>query len=217
MCSDGGVRVERGFAFIDLCGFTEFADRHGDERVVLVLAQMRTLMRESCARRGVRIVKWMGDGAMLSSTMSDALVGLVVELDQRMSDFIPALPIRAGMAWGPVIMFEGDDYIGSPVNIAARLCAIAAPHELLATVDIAAQRPPWVHAGATRAVTVRGVSREVEAQDLSMLSADDPVVDPVCGLTVDRSQSVGLEDRPRFCSDACMGSWLDRLKGTRVG
>ncbi|HLT17440.1 MAG TPA: adenylate/guanylate cyclase domain-containing protein [Acidimicrobiales bacterium] len=211
------MRVDRSFAFIDLCGFTEFADRHGDERVVLVLAQMRTLMRESCARRGVRIVKWMGDGAMLSSTMNDALVGLVVELDQRMADFIPALPIRAGLASGPVIMFEGDDYIGSPVNIAARLCAIAAPHELLATVEVAEARPGWVLAGAKRLVSVRGVRREVEAQNLTLLTPDDPVVDPVCGLTIDREDSVGLEERPRFCSEACLGSWLDRLKGSRVG
>src|SRR3546814_6304497 len=50
------------------------------------------------------------------------------------------------MASGPVIMFEGDDYIGAPVNIAARLCDQAQPHELLATVEVAAARPGWIHA-----------------------------------------------------------------------
>jgi hypothetical protein len=30
------VRVDRAFAFVDLCGFTAFTDRHGDEQVVLV-------------------------------------------------------------------------------------------------------------------------------------------------------------------------------------
>lgn len=207
------MRVDRSFGFVDLCGFTAFSDRHGDEQVVLVLAEMRMLLRESSARRGVRIVKWLGDGAMLSSTMSDALAGLIVELDQRMAEQIPALPIRAGLASGKVIMFEGDDYIGTPVNVAARLCNIAEPHEILATVEVASARPPWIHAEPGRPIEVRGMSREVEVRSLSLANADDPVVDPVCGLTLDRRDSVGREERPRFCSEACLGSWLDRLKG----
>jgi class 3 adenylate cyclase len=107
---------------VDLCGFTAFTDRHGDEQVVLVLAQLRTALRESAARRGVRVVKWLGDGAMLSSTMIDAITALTVEMDQRMAEAIPSLAVRAGLAFGPVIMFEGDDYIGRSVNLAARLC-----------------------------------------------------------------------------------------------
>src|SRR5690606_36611997 len=147
---------------------------------------------ESAARRGVRVVKWLGDGAMLSSTMVDALVGLVVELHGRLGEVIPTLPIRAGMAFDPVIMFEGDDYIGYPVNVAARLCAQAQPHELLASAEVAAQRPPWVHAAAARAVVVRGLAHEVEARALSLVDpGDDPVTDPVCGLCIPRALSVG--------------------------
>src|SRR3546814_16788248 len=111
-----------------------------------MLAQMRTTLRESAARRGVRVVKWLGDGAMLSSTMIDAVAGLVVELDTRLAEIIPSLPVRAGMASGPVIMFEGDDYIGAPVTIAARLCDQAQTPEVLATVTVAAHRPGCRHA-----------------------------------------------------------------------
>ncbi|HEX4867885.1 MAG TPA: adenylate/guanylate cyclase domain-containing protein [Acidimicrobiales bacterium] len=205
------MRVDRCFAFVDLCGFTAFADQHGDERVVLILAEMRTTLRESCARRGVRIVKWMGDGAMLSSTMIDAVAGLVVELDQKMARTVPSLPIRAGLDTGPVIMFEGDDYIGHPVNVAARLCAIAEPHELLATVDVAAARPRWIHAEPTRSVVVRGLSREVEGRALTLADPGaDPVVDPVCGLTINRALGVTEGGEVYFCTDACLGSWLER-------
>jgi class 3 adenylate cyclase len=204
------VRVDRCFAFVDLCGFTAFADRHGDERVVLVLAEMRTALREASARRGVRVVKWLGDGAMLSSTMKDAIAGLVVELDQSMREVIPSLPIRAGMASGPVIMFEGDDYIGYAVNVAARLCALAVPHELLATTEVAQSKPSWVHAEPARSVAVRGLA-EVEACDLSLGdSGDDPIVDPVCGLAIPRALSCGDDDAARFCSEACLGSWRER-------
>jgi adenylate cyclase len=206
------VRVDRCFAFVDLCGFTAFAEREGDERVVLMLAEMRTVLRESAARRGVRVVKWLGDGAMLSSTMTDALAGLVVELDLRLAEVIPSLPIRAGLASGPVIMFEGDDYIGYPVNVAARLCAQAQPHEALASVDVAAKRPAWVHAEPARSVAVRGLAHEVDARVLSLVDpGDDPVVDPVCGLTIPRALSCGEGAAPRFCSEACAGSWLERV------
>lgn len=206
------MRVDRCFSFVDLCGFTAFADQHGDERVVLVLAEMRTALREASARRGVRIVKWLGDGAMLSSTMMDAVAGLVVELDLQMREVIPSLPIRAGLASGPVIMFEGDDYIGYPVNVAARLCAQAQPHELLATAEVASNRPRWIHAEPTRSVTVKGLAHDVEARDLSLgAPGDDAVVDPICGLTIPRELSVGSGDE-RFCSDACRGSWVDNAR-----
>lgn len=176
------MRVERCFGFIDLCGFTAFADRHGDDQVVLVLAELRRTLREVAARRGVRIVKWLGDGAMLSSTMVDAVVGLTVEVAARMNEAAPLLPIRAGLASGPVIMFEGDDYIGYPVHVAARLCDQAQPHQLLATIDVAAARPAWVGAEPATSVVVRGLSREVATRAMFLRDpGPHAVIDPTCG------------------------------------
>ena len=42
------------------------------------------------------------------------------------------LPLRIGIAAGKVIIFEGDDFIGMPINLASRLCDAAAPGEILA-------------------------------------------------------------------------------------
>src|SRR3954469_18147957 len=99
------MRVDRCFAFIDLSGFTAFTDRHGDGQVVLVLAELRTALREAAARRGVRVVKWLGDGAMLSSTEIDAVAALAIEIDERMAVLLPSLAVRTGLTFGPVIMF----------------------------------------------------------------------------------------------------------------
>ena len=41
------------------------------------------------------------------------------------------LTLRAGIATGYALLFEGDDYIGSAVNMAARLCDIAGDYEVL--------------------------------------------------------------------------------------
>lgn len=205
------MRVDRCFAFVDLCGFSAFAEHHGDERAVVVLAQLRTALREVSARRGVRVVKWMGDGAMLSSTMTDALAALVVEIDVRMAEALPSLPIRVGLDRGPVIMFEGDDYIGRPVNIAARLCDLAGAHQLLATRTVAEKAPAWVRIGDPVVASIRGFDDPVEAVPLGLYDTDgDGIVDPVCGLVIPRRFAVASDETAGdvlFCSDACAGSW----------
>jgi len=202
--------VERAFAFVDLCGFTAFTDQHDDDQVVVVLAELRTAMRASAARRGVRVVKWLGDGAMLSSTMIDAVVALTIEIDQRMTEIIPALALRTGLTFGPVIMFEGDDYIGRSVNLAARLCARAEPHELLATATVVNDCPPWVECESAGETEIRGVHDPIELWRLSLMTSDDDVRDPVCGLTVPRVHAYRTEDGRLFCSEACAGSGIEQ-------
>jgi len=198
------VRVDRCFAFIDLSGFTAFTDRHGDEHVVVVLAQLRTAVREAAARRGVRVVKWLGDGAMLSSTMTDAVCALVVELDHRMRTAIPSLAVRAGLDCGPVIMFEGDDYIGRCVNLASRLCDQAGSHEILATEPVMRQRPPWIDATDCQARLVRGLEHPVEVTTLRLAEpGPDAVIDPICQLPIARQHAVRRDDGHWFCSEAC--------------
>jgi adenylate cyclase len=207
------MRVDRAFGFVDLCGFTEFTDRHDDGKVVLVLAALRTVLREAAARRGVRVVKWLGDGAMLSSTMSDALVALAVEIDVRMSEELPSLPVRVGLAHGPVIMFEGDDYIGRAVNLASRLCDRAAAHEILATDSMSAERPAWVTAARNGSTDIRGFLEPVDVWALGLADGgDDAVTDPVCGLVVPRQASVSTPDGAFFCSQACAESETQLLR-----
>ena len=46
------------------------------------------------------------------------------------------LEVHGGVTTGQVILFEGDDYIGASVNLAARLADVAGPGELLGPVDI---------------------------------------------------------------------------------
>src|SRR5579875_3475503 len=160
------MRVERCFAFVDLSGFTAFTEHYGDERTVAVLTTFRGRVRETAARRGVRVTKWLGDGAMLSSADSAAVVAMTVELAERLPESVP-LGIRAGLATGPVIMFEGDDYIGRPANVASRLCDAASEGQILSTREVASQAPRWVAAGPFRPYLAHGLDRPVEATVLA--------------------------------------------------
>jgi hypothetical protein len=42
-------------------------------------------VRETCSRRGVRIAKWLGDGAMLVCVETEPLIGAVIELEHRLT------------------------------------------------------------------------------------------------------------------------------------
>src|SRR5690606_18311987 len=53
------------------------------------------------------------------------MVATVSELLARLD--LEPLPVRAGVAAGACLLFEGDDYIGRPVNLAARLSDTARP------------------------------------------------------------------------------------------
>lgn len=125
-------RVERTFGFVDLSGFTAYTDVHGDASAVEVLASFRSAVRTVAARHAVRVAKWLGDGAMMVSSEPEQCVEAIIQIEQLIEDIESPLALRAGVASGPVLLFEGDDYIGSAVNLAARLCDIALPRQILA-------------------------------------------------------------------------------------
>jgi adenylate cyclase len=145
------VRVERAFAFVDLSGFTSFSDVHGDDESVRVLTLFRSAARKVATDFGVRIAKWLGDGAMFVAVDARQLVCAVIEFERLVNELELPLEIHAGLAGGPVILLEGDDYTGGPVNLASRLADAAGPCEILCTPELAALAPDdaWVdHAGA---------------------------------------------------------------------
>jgi len=167
------MRVRRYFAFVDLCGFTRFTEVHGDEEAVAVLTDFRTLVRDVASEHGVRVAKWLGDGAMFVSTDGPALATALIELDRRSAGAVH-LPLRAGVSGGDVILFEGDDYIGNPVNLAARLSDLAAPGEVLATADMAEFVPD---AGAVRTVEPRSVPGFMQPVAIVTVDIAEPITE----------------------------------------
>lgn len=158
-------RVHRTFAFVDLCGFTDFVDDHDDEVAVRELQVLRAVVREVTPLFGVRVEKWLGDGLMLVGVDSEPLVAAALAIEQRHSRG-GRLDLRGGVASGAVILLEGDDYVGRAVNLASRLCDIAAPGQLLAATENL-ELPEWVAASEHDPVAVRGMADEVAVVALS--------------------------------------------------
>ena len=188
------TRVGRAFAFVDLCGFTDFADSHGDDEAVLELKVLRSTVRDVAPLTGVRIDKWMGDGVMLVGVQCEALVAAVLTIHQRLAE-TGRLPLRAGIANGDVILMEGDDYVGRVVNVAARLCEAAEPGQVIAWVQDL-RTPPWVAATPLGAFRVKGIAGPVDAVALSIQLAPAepaPVAPPPVGVAGDGGAGGGLD------------------------
>jgi adenylate cyclase len=117
--------------FVDLSGFTSFTASQGDDAAGQLLAQFRTLIRQVTSDRGVRVAKWLGDGCMIVSVDQVAGIAAAMDLAARADAACAPLTLRAGIASGHALLFEGDDYIGGAVNLAARLCDAACGAQVL--------------------------------------------------------------------------------------
>jgi adenylate cyclase len=174
------VRVERHFAFVDLSGFTSFADVQGDDAAVDVLIGFREATRRVATEFGVRIAKWLGDGCMLVSVDASQLVASVIELDREYDDLGLPLAVHAGVAGGSVILLEGDDYTGRAVNLASRLADAAQPHEILCTPELAELAPPNSTCVPVGEMSVPGFARPVEV--VAVRRAGDARAEPAATL-----------------------------------
>jgi adenylate cyclase len=160
------VRVPRTFAFIDLSGFTNYTAAFGDDAAGRLLGAFRGLVREISGERGVRIAKWLGDGCMVVSVEQADAIAFVVDLDNRSRDVCAPLALRAGLATGYALLFDGDDYIGSAVNLAARLCDAAQQHEVLMPTMQIERLPRGVLTEERPALELRGFPGQIEVVDL---------------------------------------------------
>lgn len=151
------LRVRRTFCFIDLSGFTVYTREHGPHAAVTLLTDFRRVTRSVAAKRGVRLAKWLGDGAMLVAAQAAPAIALGAHLIDHFSTG-NEVRLRVGAATGEALLFEGDDYIGEPVNLAAKLCASAEGGQMFAVVD-ELDLPDWVRLVGKVTVDVRGVGR----------------------------------------------------------
>jgi adenylate cyclase len=155
-------------AFADLVGFTRLGEEVAPDELGRVAERLFELTGEHL-RGDVRLVKTIGDAAMLISPDAPALLEVGLDLvdaaDAEGRDF-PQL--RVGLAAGPALSRAGDWY-GRPVNLASRVTAIARPGSVLATREVrdaatAAYR--WSSAGARSLKGVDGPVRLYRARRL---------------------------------------------------
>ena len=206
------MEVDRTFAFVDLCGFTAFTEQQGSQMATQMLASFRAATRDIASRRGVRIAKWLGDGAMFVGVEAQPVLESFLEIEQRSVEGPGSLALRYGVTCGKAILFEGDDYIGSVVNLAKRLCDLAEPHEILVGPGVDGFEPKWSEIEESGELDIKGFDGTLPRRQLKLRAMAHPVLDPICNLAIDPEYAVALDVTDDgspivFCSPACQISW----------
>ena len=125
-------QLDRAIAFVDLSSFTPLAEAMGDVKAAEVLERFSTLVRESAGHWDGRVVKQIGDAFLLVYPEPRSAVACALEIEARTAGEPQFPAARSGVHWGSVLYREGD-YVGSNVNIAARVAAEAGRHQVLVT------------------------------------------------------------------------------------
>ena len=144
--------------FADMVGFTKLGEELPPEELGAITGRLGELASD-VAEPPVRLVKMIGDAAMLVSPDNDALVDAALDLVARSEaegEGFP--PLRAGLAAGPALA-RGGDWYGRPVNLASRITAIAYPGSVLVGEEVkeaAANGHRWSFAGERRLKGIDG-------------------------------------------------------------
>lgn len=110
--------------FADLVGWTSVSRSSTPARIAQLVQRFERHLSEAAAPYDVRIVKLLGDGAMVLCADADAACAFGLELVARVAGDGELPAVRVGLAAGQVMALGGDHH-GNVVNLAARLGAAA--------------------------------------------------------------------------------------------
>jgi class 3 adenylate cyclase len=175
-------RREITVVFLDLRGFTGFAETAEPEEVMGVLREYHEAMGRLVLEHEGTLERFTGDGMMvffndpvpvenpaeravrMAAAMRDRVRELRAAWRKRGHDLDLGVGIAQGYATIGAIGFEGRwDYgaIGTVTNLAARLCAEAQGGQVLVTSRVAAAVEAVVEVEEVGALSLRGLTRPV--------------------------------------------------------
>ena len=173
-------RREVTVVFVDLRGFTAFAETAEPEEVMNVLREYHAEMGRLILQHEGTLERFTGDGMMIffndpveipnpaerairmAIAMRDLLAELAARWRKRGWDLALGVGIAQGYATIGAIGFEGRlDYgaIGAVTNLAARLCGEAAAGQILVSARVAGSVEGIVEADDVGPVTLKGLAR----------------------------------------------------------
>ena len=207
--------VSATFMFADIAGFTALTEAHGDQEAAKLVGEFCEAIAAELPAFGGTQVKTIGDALMLRipDPGTAVLLGLRIAHDVLRGHGAPA--VRVGMHHGPAIERAGD-YIGSTVNLAARVSAAATGGEVLLTARTAATAPQvegvvYQSRGRQTLRNVRDPVELVAAVRQGDTSDRGLAIDPVCRMAVDPEHAAGrltYEDTTYyFCTLDCAGAF----------
>ncbi len=183
-------RREVTVVFLDLRGFTAFAETSEPEEVMGVLREYHAEMGQLILAHDGTLERFTGDGMMIffndptpvpnpaeralrmAVAMRDRVAELIVKWRKRGYELDFGVGIAQGYATIGAIGFEGRwDYgaIGTVTNLAARLCGEAKPGQILIPQRLLGTVEELVEVEPVGELTLKGFSRPVTAHNVRRL------------------------------------------------
>jgi adenylate cyclase len=187
-------RREVTVVFLDLRGFTAFADISEPEEVMALLRRYHQEMGELILAHQGTLEQFAGDSMMvifndpvMVEDPAARAVRMAVQMQQRFKDLVDSwrklgheMALGIGIAHGyatiGAIGYEGRTsygVIGRVTNLAARLCTQAQPGEILITAAVHAQVEQLADAKQVESVNLKGFARLTAAFKLLGLKHAD--------------------------------------------
>lgn len=164
----GSTAAVRTFLIADVRGYTRFTQEHGDEAAARLATTFADIARAAVAGHHGEVIEVRGDEALaVFSSARQALIA-AVELQRRCrepGETGPALPlgIGVGVDSGEAVPLGDGGYRGGALNLAARLCSIARPGEILASEGVVhlARRVEGLRFVSRRSERLKGIAERV--------------------------------------------------------
>jgi adenylate cyclase len=157
--------------FADVAGSTKLYETLGDAEALQTIGRCLDIMKSVCEEHGGRVVKTIGDEAMvvfpLPANAAYAAIAMQNQISVLRTSKGTPLSIHAGFHFGPVID-DGADVFGDSVNVAARLTSLAKAGQTLISAETVQVLSPSLRA-RTRdqdSHTVRGKQDDVHTFEL---------------------------------------------------
>jgi YVTN family beta-propeller protein len=169
---DRGTSDVRTFLIADVRGYTRFTQEQGDEEGGALAARFAALARETVAAHDGEVLELRGDEALCVFASARRALRAAVDLQVRFrsdTEDRAAFPLGIGIGLdaGEAVPIEGG-FRGSALNVAARLCALAKPGEILASEMVVglAGRLDGVKFARRRPVRLKGIERPVRVIEI---------------------------------------------------
>ena len=169
---------------VDVVGYSRMMQRDAPALLTELNAIFRGTLRPAVAAGRGRVVKLLGDGALIEfASVFDGLA-CAVQVQRAMAEreggFAEPVRLRIGLHAGDVLV-DGDDLFGDPVNIAQRLQAAAEPGGVLLSgtvADLAGDNLPCRLRSEGRH-SFKNIARPVDTFSVDLAGTDVTVPDGV--------------------------------------
>jgi serine/threonine-protein kinase len=157
----------RTFLIADVRGYTRYTQQHGDEAAAALASAFAELVGDAVAAHDGRVIELRGDEALVVFDSARQALQAALAVQEAVADRELARGVGIGIDAGEAVPV-GKGYRGGALNMAARLCSLAGPGEVLASEAVVhlARAVPGVRYLQGRVERLKGIPQPVRVVEI---------------------------------------------------